>query len=370
MKKLLPYILLVTILLGGVVTPVSFFRLNSVHAAPDGLAPLPDQGSGGFAPLPDQKPAGNNKPAPSPGAAAGVTATTTEPQLKKDLGGDSSWYVEFAKAVLGFLCNLILSIAALFLWITGLLFDWIIDGTVAGMGGILSRVGTIRVAWTAARDIANGFFIFILLYLSIATILDLGVETKKQVVRVVTMAVLINFSLFFTNVIIDASNLIATGFYNQTLSFAQKTNGDQARSITGSGLFRTDRPMSISAVFMNALAIQKIYSPNESNRDAQVGYGSNLPTNPNVESTTFLRIIATTLFGSFFMFSTGLVFLASISLFGGRVAAFLMCMVFSPIAFACMAIPGDEYSKKIYWDQLIPQAMFAPIYMLFLQHLV
>ncbi|MDD5050578.1 MAG: hypothetical protein PHV93_02440 [Candidatus Pacebacteria bacterium] len=255
--------------------------------------------------------------------------------------------------------NLILSLAALFLYLVSMLFDWFIKSTVSGMGEIIGGIGSLRTAWTVARDIANAFFIFILLYLSIATILDLGVETKRQVIRVILMALLINFSLFFTNIMIDASNILATAFYNATITSAQSSRPSTADLALGTNTG------SISSVFLNAMAIQKIYNPG----DAQSGNQSkNKNTKAFMDSNniSFGRIIATTVFGTLLMFTTALVLLASLTLFGTRLGTLLVCMVFSPIAFALMAVPDDHYAKKIYWDQLIPQLLFAPVYMLFL----
>ncbi|MDD4989185.1 MAG: hypothetical protein PHV42_02040 [Candidatus Pacebacteria bacterium] len=265
---------------------------------------------------------------------------------------------------------IILAIAALFLYIVSLLFDWIIAGTVAGMSGIVTRVGVIGIAWGIVRDIGNAFFIFILLYLSIATILDLGVETKRQVVRVITMALLINFSLFFTNVMIDASNIVATGFYNATIQTANdatnpKTHPSLTNSITGG-------KGGIAAVFMNAIAFQEVYSIDNTGAatsKATAPIGNDAPSlinKDNAGNLSFGRIIATTFFGTFFMFTTGLVFLASITLFAQRVATLIICMVVSPLAFALMAVPNDRYAKTLYWDKLVPQLLFAPVYMLFL----
>jgi hypothetical protein len=65
------------------------------------------------------------------------------------------------------------------------------------------------------RDISNVFFILVLLYVAIQTILGLSHETKKVVVHVIIMALLINFSMFFTKVVVDSSNMWALVFYNR-----------------------------------------------------------------------------------------------------------------------------------------------------------
>ena len=65
----------------------------------------------------------------------------------------------------------------------------------------------IPMAWAVVRDLSNIFFILILLYIAIQTILGIGHETKKMIAKVVIIALLINFSMFFTKVVIDSSNI-------------------------------------------------------------------------------------------------------------------------------------------------------------------
>jgi len=69
--------------------------------------------------------------------------------------------------------------------------------------------------WEIVRGIANITFIFILLYIAFAVILQLTTfNTKKVLANLIIVALLINFSLFFTKVIIDASNILALTIYN------------------------------------------------------------------------------------------------------------------------------------------------------------
>ena len=64
--------------------------------------------------------------------------------------------------------------------------------------------------WGAVRDVANIFFILMLLYVAIKTVLSLNVTDNKRLVGVIIIvALLINFSLFTTKVVIDASNIFS-----------------------------------------------------------------------------------------------------------------------------------------------------------------
>ena len=69
--------------------------------------------------------------------------------------------------------------------------------------------------WKSTRDLANMFFIFILLFIAIATILQLSsYGAKALLAKLIIFALLINFSLFITRVIIDSGNITAMFFYD------------------------------------------------------------------------------------------------------------------------------------------------------------
>jgi hypothetical protein len=111
--------------------------------------------------------------------------------------------------------SLILWLLSWLLWLVDTLFAKIIDVTIVGFGDLLKDLNVVNVAWKVVRDVANIFFIFILLYLAISTALQTpGVDTRKVLVNIIIIALVINFSAVFTKVAIDASNITALTFYN------------------------------------------------------------------------------------------------------------------------------------------------------------
>ncbi|MEK7801795.1 MAG: hypothetical protein AAB276_05010, partial [Pseudomonadota bacterium] len=70
----------------------------------------------------------------------------------------------------------------------------------------------VTSAWEIVRDFANMLFIFVLLYVGINTMLG-GAGHTRAIFMVIIVALLINFSLFFTKIIIDAGNILAVGVY-------------------------------------------------------------------------------------------------------------------------------------------------------------
>ena len=102
---------------------------------------------------------------------------------------------------------------AFLLYLSALFFNSMI---VIGISSSLtSSAGFINIGWAVVRDFSNIFFILVLLYVAIQTILGIGHDTKKIIVNVIIMALLINFSMFFTKVVIDSSNILALVFYNK-----------------------------------------------------------------------------------------------------------------------------------------------------------
>ncbi len=74
----------------------------------------------------------------------------------------------------------------------------------------------VQVGWTALRDMANAFFILILVWIAITIIL--GVEKyggKQLLFRAIAVALLINFSLAFVAAIFGFANIFAGEFYKK-----------------------------------------------------------------------------------------------------------------------------------------------------------
>lgn len=194
-------------------------------------------------------------------------------------------------------------------------------------------------AWGAVRDIANIFFIIGLLYVAIETILGIGHNGKKMIASIVVVALLINFSLFFTQVVIDTSNILARVFYN---NFQQVDKNDPTKVVT-------NEPTSISTNLVS------IFNPQEIIQKKNY-------TN-NVGLFIFITLISAVLM-AFMVY----IFLSVALLFVGRVAGLWVAMVFAPIAFASYTVPFEipGLGHKKWWSDLLKQAFLAPIFIFFL----
>ena len=130
----------------------------------------------------------------------------------------------------------LISITAWLLAAVGLLFNVLVDNTIITFGYLFNNaeVGkAIGTAWGAFRDIAN--IVIIGMFVFIAINMILGVKEfgeKKKVAQVLIIAVLLNFSLLFTKVIIDASNFTAVQFYKMSQLSGEAEGSDQLFDVT------------------------------------------------------------------------------------------------------------------------------------------
>lgn len=237
-------------------------------------------------------------------------------------------------------------IAAFLLWGSAELLEMTIKYSVLQLGQYIGPGSAVAETWKVLRDFGNMFFIFILLYTAIMTILGMGSgDVKKIVVKVIIMAVLINFSFFFTKVAIDASNIVSIAFYKQIVS--STCNGDPS----------ANQPefVNIGGAFMCHLGLTKMFS---SEIVANMGQYF---VNGFAGSAALLRFAT---LGSALMVMLAIILFAGCILFLYRFVSILLLLAFSPLAFAALAFPSDKYSGR--WTKpLIEVCISAPVFMLF-----
>jgi hypothetical protein len=236
-------------------------------------------------------------------------------------------------ALLVFVLWLPIKISGWILFVSGYFLNTVLDYTVTNATEGIKGISGINIAWSTIRDVANMSFIFILLYIAISTILGLsGSQWKKTLVNVVIAAILINFSMFFTKIIIDASNVVTLGFYRQIIPAGSVTKG-------------------LSDSIMQPLGLSTLYN------------GSNATLDTITEP---LKVAIISIGGSFFMIATAFTFIAVSVMFLVRYVTIIFLIVLSPLAFMGYALPQIASHTAKWWKQLFGQAIFAPLYMLML----
>ncbi len=107
-------------------------------------------------------------------------------------------------------------IASLFISLLGTLFTWLVTilVSVAQFNHFID-LEMVQIGWSLARDVANMFFIVVLLIIAFSTILKIqSYHYQRTLVKLIIMAVLINFSKLIAGFLIDFFQVIMLTFVN------------------------------------------------------------------------------------------------------------------------------------------------------------
>ena len=227
---------------------------------------------------------------------------------------------------------------------------------------MFSSAGFLQTGWALMRDFANMFFIFILLYISLCIMLDIkvgGGDPKHMIVSVVIIAIVINFSMFVTDVVIDTSNTLALVFYNQITVKDEKGADlpDDSALSTLSSNTGIDKPKQIGLALASAFHPQTFTQSSfwQQIRDetGQVAPG---------------RMILLLLVMGILYFVVAWSFFVAAFSFLGRMVELFVLIIFSPIAFITYIVPGmrkiERFGWSTWWSSLIKTAFAAPVYFL------
>ena len=238
--------------------------------------------------------------------------------------------------VIKWVASAILHLMGGLLGLVGIILNLVVQKLVVGMAVTIRGIAGIDVAWKVFRDLANMLFIFILLYIAIATILRVeGYQAKNLLKNVIIVALLVNFSLFFTKVIVDASNIVTLGFYNAVAPGAAQGN------VVMTGLANT---------FMEPIRLQTIGSVN-----LLGSIGDQWGDMP--------RFVIGAIGSALVIVVTMFVFITIAVLLVTRFVILIFVMILSPVGFAASVLPGTRQYAKKWWNALLEQALFAPALM-------
>lgn len=251
-------------------------------------------------------------------------------------------------------------VPAFLLGLVGYLFNILIH---VSLSSTLFRSPFVSVAWKVVLGISNIFFLLILLYISIKIILDLGKsEAKKMISLVVFVAIIINFSMFFTQIVIDSSNIVASVFYNK-LQVCVKKNPTDVCTYSGVGGEKdVSRALVSSFDPTSALTWQNFFKEAKTVRDA-----SGNAVGEEIPNGTYMALILIS--GSIMLFACYALFMSGFS-FLGRLIELWKSLVFSPFAFMSATVPKLSKIEYLGWESwlknLLSAAFMGPIFMFFL----
>ncbi|MFA6177763.1 MAG: MARVEL domain-containing protein [Candidatus Paceibacterota bacterium] len=253
-------------------------------------------------------------------------------------------------------------IPAFLLWVSAIFFNVLLS---VSLSSDLLKSPFVGGAWGVVRDLSNIFFILILLYISFKVILGMGgSEVKKMIGSVVIMALLINFSMFFTQVIIDSSNILALIFYNK-IDVTTKNSDGTPRPYSPIG-----KDKDISGGLVNSFDPTKMLGKEFFDQATKQFNPDGTPQNTSLSEVPLSIVLSVILLAGAVMCVAAYVFFASGFFFLGRLIELLVLIIFSPFAFMTYTVPGLSGISDIGWkawlDRLIRSALMAPIFMFFL----
>lgn len=200
----------------------------------------------------------------------------------------------------------------------------------------------IETGWGFVRDITNIIFIFGLLLAAFSLVLgtNLKANPRQLIINVVIFGLLINFSLFFTRVIVDAGNIMATVFYNNvgaTDAIGKPIIGEKGEKNIALAIIHNSNPQGIWSEHKGMLRDQTFVL------------------------ATLLGAIALNIGFIILFFSVGYLFL-------GRIVGLAIQMIFAPLAFASKVFPFPmaRFSFSTWLKDTFQIAFMAPVFMFFL----
>ncbi|MFZ2621214.1 MAG: hypothetical protein WAX85_01820 [Minisyncoccia bacterium] len=258
---------------------------------------------------------------------------------KTDCGFSPSTWTDCFENVIQTIFVAILKMMSWITGIAGLLLNFVLKYTILDMKVNIDGLTGINTAWKILRDLMNIAFIFLLIYEGIKMIIGQSStnDVRKFITGLVLASLLINFSLFFTKVMIDASNIVTIGFYQailvpppgSTVPIAEYGLSDPiARALGLAGLFgATGDPGFAGGNDMGGILIMAL------------GSGMVL------------------LVSAFVFFAVSILFII-------RYIALIILMMLSPIAYMGIALPFVSGYAKDWWKAFNSQIIFGPVYMI------
>lgn len=246
-----------------------------------------------------------------------------------------------------------LNVSGKLLYITGVLLNQSLQYTVVESSNLFGNKG-VKDSWTVLRDLANIFFIFIILAIGITVILQISQWDYKKMLRdLIIMALLVNFSFFFTQVVIDVSNVVAVTTYSQ-LEITSGCEGEvQGVSLQSLSQKIECLDVGFTGAFMNELKLTSLFESvkfQEMVDENKSGYG--------------VDIFMIGIFGSIFILIAAFVFLVTAVMFIVRAIVLVILLILSPLAFAAFVLPKTKTFFTEWFQKLISNAFFAPIYLI------
>ncbi len=235
-------------------------------------------------------------------------------------------------------------------WLGGSLLDAAIGLFTINMKATAHYFGldlAINAMWSIIRDLFNLLFIFGLIWIGFQLILGINESgAKKTLGLLVVAALLINFSLFIAQVVVDFGNVAAVQIHElmrperstKLLGFEVSNISDSFTSLTGfDRLNGSEGKQSISKAGFKTEEVDTI---------------------GNAFVLGLLFLVFYSMLG--FIFAAGAILLFT------RFVALIVLMIFSPMLFLGFVLPAFGSFGKTWWHYFFNQVLIAPAFLFML----
>lgn len=254
-------------------------------------------------------------------------------------------------------CNVFLAIAeGLGKVVSGVMnleINWILNAlSPATYGGFVNNAG-VKAIWKFVRDFVNLFLIIGLIIVAIATIFrNKKYGWENTLWKLIVVALLVNFSLVISGMVVDVSNYLSYYFLNLAESENQNLGEAMLKSLGWKN--GEEQPDFLSEGKYQATGV-----PNSSAETAAAETGGWLAI-----GQFFLVDIVILLIGVFAIVALFAIFIAMII----RAVIIILLLSVSAAAFAAWIFPATEKVWKMWWEQFIKWCTF-PIVFAFLLYI-
>ena len=253
---------------------------------------------------------------------------------------------------------------SMFAYVASFIFD---VGLQVTLSSITYSQDFVTQGWTTVRDIANMAFIFMLVYLAIIIVLRADTSnTMRMLAAVIIVALLINFSFFFSRLVIDGGNLLAVQFYNAISVQTLKTTaqGTAAASHLPAVMANTK---DLTYNIMQLIGVQTLLSSDSFAVAFQKQPEHGFFTNFAIFSFIYIVVAIILAILTFVFISVGIKFLY-------RVVILWMLIVVAPLAFVAGALNDSKgiNTRGLFkqWMSLLVGYAFYPAVFLFMYVLI
>jgi len=232
-------------------------------------------------------------------------------------------------------------------------FVGFIGGVIFAFGGFLLQVGLelnarlisspiVQIGWQVARDIANLGFVIAIIVIAFGTMLRLETyNAKKMLATLVVVALLVNFSLTFAGVFIDASGLISNFFIQQVAPINAGGVNAFAESLAG------------------AFQLQKLHEVKDIGALPEFGgFGGFTASTLGLVASIFFVALFTSLGASIMLIIAGLVVV--------RYIALSLLLILMPLAMITYVFPKLKNNWQRWLKSFSDWLVFLPVMLFFL----